>query len=51
MERAHLADFQTPTIFDHNFGFHCSTFYRSHKIMQMIIYTYYIHENVSTILV
>jgi hypothetical protein len=38
-----LAEFQTLTIFDCDFNFHCSIFYRSHKIAKI--------KNVSTILI
>jgi hypothetical protein len=44
-----LAEFQTPIILDHDFDFHCSIFYRAHKIVKIIIYTLYVHRNVSTI--
>ena len=47
----HLAEFQTPTIFDHNFNFHCSIFYRSPKIMKIIVYILSIYKDVSTILI
>ena len=42
-----LAKFQTPTVFDWDFDFYGSTFYRSHKIMKIIIYILYAHENAS----
>ena len=44
-----LAEFQTLTIFDHNFYFHCSTFYSNPKIVKIIKYALYIHNNVSMI--
>ena len=47
---SHLAEFQTPTIFNCNFNFHCSIFYRGLKIVKIIIYILYICMNVSTIL-
>src|ERR1700683_2612805 len=34
-----LAEFQTPTIFDRDFEFHHSIFYRALKIVKIIIYT------------
>ena len=45
-----LAEFQTPTIFNHNFDFSCSIFYSCPKIMNMIICVLYIHQNVFPIL-
>jgi hypothetical protein len=45
-----LAEFQTPTIFDHNFDFDCSISYRASKIMKIIIYNLYIFKNLFTIL-
>ena len=42
-----LAKFQTPTVFDRDFEIYCSTFYKSHKIVKIITYILYIHENVS----
>ena len=46
---ARLAEFQTPIILDRDFYFHRSIFYRAHKIVKIIIYTLYVHKNVSTI--
>ena len=40
-----LAEFQTPTIFDCNFYFSCSSVYSSPKIVKIIIYILYIHKN------
>jgi hypothetical protein len=51
VDLSRLAEFQTPTIFDHNFDFHCTIFYRGPKIAKMIIYIIYICKNVSTILI
>ena len=31
-----LAEFQNSTIFDHDFGFHCSTFDKSLKIVRVV---------------
>jgi hypothetical protein len=45
-----LAEFQTPTIFDRNFDFSRSIFYRCLKIMKIIVYVLYIHNNVFLIL-
>jgi hypothetical protein len=42
------AEFQTPTIFDRDFNFHCSIFYRAPKIVKIIIYILYICKSVST---
>jgi len=44
-----LAEFETLTIFNHNFDFHCTIFYRSPKIVKIIIYILQIYKNVSTI--
>ena len=46
---SHLAEFQTPTIFDHDFDLHRSIFYNAPKIVKIIIYILYIHRKVSTI--
>ena len=46
-----LAEFQSPTIFDRDFDFHRSIFDRAPKIVKIIIYIFYICENVSTILI
>ena len=46
-----LAEFQTPTIFDRDFDFHRSIFYRAPKIVKIIIHILYICENVSKILI
>ena len=48
---ADLSEFETPTIFDRDFDFHRSIFYRAPKIVKIIIYIFYICENVSTILI
>ena len=45
------AEFQTPTIFDRNFDFHHSIFYRIPKIVKIITYVLYTCENVSAILI
>jgi hypothetical protein len=42
------AEFQTPTIFDRDFNFHRSIFYRAPKIVKIIIYILYICKSVST---
>ena len=46
---ARLVEFQTPIILDCHYDFHCSIFYRAHKIVKIIIYPLYIHKNVSMI--
>ena len=46
---SHLAEFQTPTVFDHDFDLHHSIFYNAPKIVKIIIYILYIHRKVSTI--
>jgi hypothetical protein len=45
-----LAEFQTPTIFDRDFEFHRSIFYRPPKIVKIIMYILYIYKNVYGIL-
>jgi hypothetical protein len=42
--------FQTPTILNRNFNFHCSISYSDTKIMKIIVYILYIYKDVSTIL-
>jgi hypothetical protein len=37
LDLSRLAEFQTPTIFDRDFDFHRSIFYRSPKIVKIII--------------
>ena len=49
----HLAEFQTPTILDHDFNLHCSIFYIFYglpKTVKIIIYIIYIGTNLFTIL-
>jgi hypothetical protein len=46
-----LVEFQTLTIFDCDFDFDCSIFYRGPKIVKVIIYILYIYKDVSTILI
>src|SRR5882762_441447 len=48
---SHLAEFQTPTIFNCEFDLHCSILYRSLKILKIVNYILYIHKNVSIILI
>jgi hypothetical protein len=50
IEYSCLSEFQTPTVFNCDFDFPCSTFYRSPKIVKIIIYILYIYENISPIL-
>ena len=45
--KSRLAKFQTPTVFDRDLDFYCSTFYRYAEIMKIIIYILYVHKNVS----
>jgi hypothetical protein len=42
-----LSEFQTPIVFDCDCNFDCSTFYKPPKIVKVITYILYIHENVS----
>ena len=51
VELSRLEEFQTPTVFDHDFNFHCNTFHSSPKIMKIIIDILYIHKNVSAVLI
>jgi hypothetical protein len=51
LDLSRLAEFQTPTIFNCAFNFHHSIFYRSPKIMKIILYILYIYKNVSTNLI
>ena len=44
-----LAEFQTLTVFDHDFDLHCSIFYNAPKIVKIKIKILYIHRKVSTI--
>src|SRR6202051_3711490 len=44
-QHSYLAEFQTPTFFDRDFDFNCSTFSRAPKTMKMIIYILYIDGN------
>ena len=48
---SHLVEFQTPTIFDHDHDFDCSTFYKHSEIVKIFICTLYIHDNVTTFLI
>jgi hypothetical protein len=45
-----LAEFQTPTILDHNFDFHHSISYSDLKIVKIIVCILYIWKDVYTIL-
>jgi hypothetical protein len=47
--RTRLAEFQTPTIFDRDFDIYRSIFYSGPKIVKIIIYTLYVHNDISTI--
>ena len=47
VDLSRLAKFQTPNVFDRDFEFYRSMFYRSPKIMKIIIYVFYVHEKVS----
>ena len=38
-QHSYLAEFQTPTFFNRNFNFNCSTFSRAPKTMRIIFYT------------
>ena len=44
-QHSYLAEFQTPTFFDRDFDFNCSTFSRAPKTMKIIIYILYIDGN------
>jgi hypothetical protein len=44
-QHSYLAEFQTPTFFDRDFNFNCSTFSRAPKTMKIIIYILYIDGN------
>jgi hypothetical protein len=43
----YLMEFQTPTVFNHDFVFHHSTFFRPPKIVKILVYPLYIHNNVT----
>jgi len=51
VDLSHLAEFETPTVFDRAFYFHHSIFPRYPKIVKIIICILYIYKNVSTILI
>ena len=44
--RTRLAEFQTPTIFDRNFDFHCIIFYGVFKIVIIFKYTLRMTKNI-----
>ena len=45
-----LAEFETLTIFDHDFEIYRSIFYRAPKIVKIMIYTILVTRNISVIL-